>query len=288
MGWASSGFDALDEIQDGGGGGGESSGSRVLNYWTPWAGEGNTPTTKLIVLLDDEPFGFWAHNMWVYTKKSGDNEICLRKNGIADKCPLCEKAEQNKTGWASFSGYLTVIDCGEVRFGAGEDDKERQIIDALEGWDNGKTGDSHRVYQFGKKLLKLNRGGKDKPGLMVELRRLKERKGGSLVGTVWAVTRKAQKEETCGTGWEYRGRIDVSSTESLKAALVDLPGSPLHGTDDSMLKFVDNEPINYAEHFEPKSYAQLASLVGMKVAPAPAPASNVSGDDGDMDEDIPF
>ena len=287
--WAQSGFDSIDEQDEawssGGGGGG--SGRRPLNYWTPWVEpDKGGPATKLVVLLDDVPFCFWSHNMWPYTKKSGDTEICLKRNKIHKECPLCDRADDMKN-WPSYAGYLTVIDCGTVKFGTGEDDKERLLIDDLVGWDNGKSGKDHRVYQFGKKLMKLNRGGKDKPGLLVELRRLKERKGGSLAGTVWALTRKAQKEETAGTGWEYRGRIDVSSTDALKQGLVDLPGSPLVGPEDDMLKFVDCEPINYGEVFEPKSYDQLASVAGVKPKAAAPPPQQPSGD-GDMDEEIPF
>lgn len=285
--WAQSGFDSVDEQDEqwkseGGSGGG----GFVLNYWTPWVSpEKGGPVTKLVVLLDDVPFCFWEHNMWPYTKKSGDSEICRKRNKIEDgECPLCDKADEMKN-WPSYGGFLTVIDCGTVKFGTEENDREQLVIEDLEGYTKGD-----KTYQFGRKLLQLKRGGKDKPGLLIKLRRYKERKGGTLVGTVWALTRTAQKEETAGTEWEYRGRVDVSSTESLKEALVALPGSPLSSVEDDMIKFVTNEPYNYGEVFEPKSRAQLAALVGSPVAasPAPAPSQAPQGGSGDMDDDIPF
>jgi hypothetical protein len=295
--WAQSGFDSMDEQDEqwkGEGGGGNGDGKFVLNYWTPWVEpEKGGPITKLIILLDDVPFAFWQHNMWYLTKKSGDFEICLKRNKIDPdgNCACCDQMETHKN-WPSYGGFLTVIDCGQVVFGTEEDDKERLEIKSLEGWDNGKSGKDHRIYQFGKKLMGAKRGGKDKPGLMVKLRRYKERKGGSLVGTVWAVTRTAQKEETAGTEWEYRGRVDVSSKESLKQALMDLPGSPLTSVEDDMLKFVDSDLINYGEHFEPKNNAQLAKIIGApqptsKSEPEPEPETP-SGETGDLDDDIPF
>lgn len=301
-GWASTGFDAMDEQEEWESSGGGSGGSNTLTYWTPWVEpEKGGPVTKLILLLDDAPFSFWEHGLYTFGKKSSEKAICLKRNRIADTCPICDihnkQVAKDLRAWPSFVGYLTVIDCGEIKFGSAEDENERVVIDRISGWDNGKKGQEHRVWQFGKKIMPLKKGGQDKPGLLAKLRRLKERKGGSLVGTLWAVTRTASKEEVVGTEWEYRGRVDVSSSEALKNALVQLPGSPLTSTDDPMIRDLTNEPVNYSKVFVPKSASEMMSWLGIRDDSKHENGGGGRGSDRggsggggsqDMDDDVPF
>lgn len=261
-GWAKTGFDSVDEAAN------EYTNNpsdEVRDYWTP------VGSTKRIVLIDDIPFCFWNHSLYELTKQAGDNEICLKRNHIEKTCPLCE-ADM----WSSFMGYLTVVDCGEV---------VRQGADvSLMGY-QGKNA----LYQFDKKKMPLKKGGKDKPGMLQKLRTFKDRKGGSLVGTVWDVTRHGKKEESVGADWEYVGRIDLSSSDALKQALVDMEGSPLDSVDDPMIEDLTTEPAPYDELFQPKSIAQLAKLLpGGGQAQLAQQAEESSGSYGDADDDIPF
>ena len=197
------------------------------SFWMP------AEATKRILFLDADPFCFYEHSLWAITKSSKDKEVCLKRNGISDTCPLCD-AEL----WPSFTGYFTIIDMGDVTYEQGGNV-------SLDGW----TNDKGVTYQFGRKLYGAKRGGRDKPGILKKLHRLAAKRGG-LQGTVWDVYRSGSKVASIGDEFEFVTKLEEGEYLDY---LIDF------GADPDKLNL---EPVNYAEHFEPKSAAELQRIVG--------------------------
>ena len=270
-GWASTGFDAMDEADK------EFAYDKnsVRDFYI------KAPGTKVIVFLDDVPMCFWRHSLYGITHQNGDYVVCLQRNHIEPVCPLCELPQQVQSDfkvYPTFVGVLTVIDCGDLEVNKTTGKRN------LKGW----TSKKGVTYQFGRKALVMKKGSEKKPGSLPKIRRLKEKRGGSLLGTVWEVSRFGENDDGIGTEWEYMGKIDVSSLESLKAGLVALDGSPLSGTSDPLLKELELGPLDYAAAYQPKAAAYLQKIADK--LPKGGKAKQEGGQDGEgsVGEDIPF
>lgn len=269
--WANRGFDDPPDYGNYGGGG--DGGTKTFGFFIP-APDPEHPQgyTKRILFLDTVPFAFWEHNFYKITGKSQDKAICIGRSGIDKRgCPLCEQEF-----WPRYVGYFTVIDLGTVVRQGG---KVR-----LEGY----RGKKDRVWQFDKKLLCAGRGGDDKPGVLKKLERYRERHGGDLTGTVWDVTRTGKKVEACGDEWDFVERV---KPEEFAEYLVRW------GADRSKLELT---PVDYYEEFVPRSYEDLARVIGRSGDPRRDGPGRGDGekrvdgagyDDGGQppgDDDIPF
>jgi hypothetical protein len=224
MTWGSQSWDSLDDDF----GGKKNNGSNeTRTFYLP------AQVTKRVLFLTDAPYTFYQHSLYELTGSGKDKEICLKKNRIAQECPLCDNEM-----WPSLIGFFTVIDMGDVKRGS-----DGQIT--LEGW----TSDRGVTYQFDKKLLGAKRGGRDKPGILRKLGRLAEKHQG-LVGCVFDVYRSGGKTETCGDEWEFVEKISPEQyADYLRAS----------GADDDQIP--DFEQVNYTEHFVPKTVEELSRMV---------------------------
>lgn len=209
----------------------EKSETRVKDFFLR-AGE-----TKRIIVLGADPYCFFQHNLWSYTKTM-QKEVCLKRNGIGP-CPICEANDDeanDKKSWASFIGYFSVIDCGLLTKNG---DKEM-----LTGW----VSDKGTNYQFETKLLGAKKGGSSKPGMLMKLQRLSQRAGG-LKFTVWDVYRSGKQTESIGDDWELVQKLETA--QAVQAYCEGLGAE----------KSVDTSIINYADHFVPSSYDELKRIV---------------------------
>ena len=222
-------------------------------FWMP------PEKTKRIMFLGDDPFVFHEHSLWNLTKTSA-KEICLKRNGIGDECPLCD-AEM----WPSVVGAFTIIDMGDVVPGKKKGETK------LEGW----TNDKGQTFQFGRKLYTPKRGGKDKPGILRKIQRLSEKKGG-LIGTVWDVYRSGQKVESVGDEFEFVERVDKDKWTEY---LVNLGANP---------EYLSLEVIDYNKAFQPSSVEELRGLVGGTPKVTETTPGGVEKVDLGDDDDIPF
>lgn len=269
MSWAQTGFDAMDEAEA------ESSkGYGPRDFWVP------SGKTKRIVFLDDTGFMFWEHGLYGLTKQVSDREICLVKNKIADSCPLCD-AGDHPSGkelrlYPSFVGIFTVIDCGDVL----RNPTTKKV--SLEGFKSKKG----KVYQFDKKVLRAKKGSNEKPGMLPFIRRKKEQRGGSLLGTVWDTFRAGDKTDSIGNEWEYVTKIDVSTPEALREGLMGLEGSPLTSSGDPLIAELNNLPLEYEKLFVPKTPAQLQRYFS-KMGGGTGDGTGDLGGQG-PEEDVPF
>lgn len=246
MSWGSQSWDSVDDF-----GGSEKTASNdgPRTFYMPQG------VTKRIIFLDNAPFTFWQHSLYEITRSAKDKEICLKKNRIAQECPICDKEL-----WASMIGYFTVVDMGDVKRGAGGEVK-------LEGW----TSDKGVVYQFGKKLLGAKRGGKDKPGILKKIARLAERHG-DLTGCVFDVYRSGGKVESCGDEWDFVEKVAPDQiADYLRNA----------GAEDDHV--ADLTPYNYTEVFEPKTVEQLKAIVSGGGSASSAPSWGGASPSGSSD-----
>lgn len=258
--WARQGWDCVDESDNrgGGSGGGGGGSSKVMVVWMP------PDVTKRFLFLDSDPFCFYEHSLWAYTRSGKDKAICLERNKLDDRgCPPCDDEK-----WPSFIGYFTVIDMGDVVQGSGDDVE-------LRGWE----ADNGTVYQFGRKLLGAKKGGKDKPGILKKLQRLAGKHGGRLGGTVWDVYRSGSKSEGCGDEWEFVTKL-ANRSEVMEYL-------ERFGADKEQLEL---KPFDYNAVFEPKTYEELQRIVGGRGGQEPPPPSDQDGgfDPDYIDDEIPF
>jgi hypothetical protein len=255
---ADMGWDQMENAQNarGGEGGGPDS-LKHQRFWTP------VGVTKRIVFLDEFPFCFWGHSLWAITGNSWEVEICLKKHRLDKRgCPLCASEM-----WPSYIGNFSVIDMGTLEDGQ------------LKGW----VSDKGVNYQFGRKFLGAKSGGKDKPGMLPKLKRLADKRGGKLIGTVWDVYRSGQKVEAVGDEWEFVEQVKPTA-EAIKRYLLDL------GAEEKYLKV---QPINYAELFKPNTFERLERLCRgaspkKDTEPDPPGQDTTFGNDSPPDDSIPF
>lgn len=127
---------------------------------------------KDTVWVDDDPFGIYEHN----PKMNGNYRNWLTcQQGACDEVVCCTQLGPNSR---YYCGYVTGVDCSE--------------------WVD-KKGNKH---QYEMRLIQF------KLRSMKKFKRKKETKG-SLVGTMWRLTREDDHAPTCGDDWEFQRDIDM-------------------------------------------------------------------------------
>jgi hypothetical protein len=192
--------------------------------------------TKRILFLDDIGFAFYEHDTYNLTRR-GDRVVCLRKNSLDERgCPYCEADL-----WAYFIGYASVIDMGYVEID-GEDV-------TLEGTVSKK--DDNVIYQFDRKLYGAKRGSQEKPGMLPKLKRLAQKHGGSLVGTVWDCYRSGKKASKIGDEMEF---VEKVAPADFEAYLLEI-GAKKDKLKDNLV------PFKYMDEFKPLTFEEMQRTV---------------------------
>ncbi len=194
------------------------------------------PATKRVLFIDGAPLHMWMHSLFG-VRGAGDHKdaVCLRKNNISERCPLCE--EQIRL---QFVGFFTVVDMGFVEYISGKA--------KLHGTPSNR--DPNRVFQFQRRILGAKKGGGDKPGVLMTLKWEAEKRGEDFTGTVWDTSRAGGKTEAVGNNWSYVDRI---SPQDYERYLIDL------GADQQYLNVT---PCDFGEEIKALSEANLAGMVG--------------------------
>lgn len=253
MSWGQTGWDGDDlEPPESFGGDSESFAPRRL-----YVGIGST---KRVLVVDDVFFRFWEHSLYKATGKAKDKCLCLERNDLDQRgCPPCDDDM-----YPAYVGYLTVIDLGDVKY----TDEGPE----LHGW----TSSKDVLYQFERRAAGFKRGGKDKPGMMQEIRRLRQARGGSLVGCIYDVHRSGKLVETVGDKWSFveqfptkkitvkvdgekKEKVVLDQEKCLELLLEMGADNPARG--DNAGK-VEMEPFDYVNEFKPHTYEALKSLLG--------------------------
>lgn len=257
MSWFKTGYESADTAYD------DLPSSGPRRVWMP------PEVTNRYLFLENEPTCFWEHQFVV----NGDWknwEPCKKRNRLDNVCSICDRFPDRNP---SFVGLHTVI--------------------SLTPW----TDDKGRVWCYGRQIYTAKLGGKDKPGILKRLQRIKEKEG-RMRGLVLECYRSGAKTESVGDEIEVVERIDPEAVVAwVKTQLVDHiklvnkgrePGKEM--TMERFLKSNPIEPFNFGEVIKPRSNADLLSMLG-----GPSSSSSSSGGHRDkqedydaLDEDIPY
>lgn len=251
MGWFNTGFESTGSAYDYDDG---PKGPR--RYWMP------ADTEKRVIFLDDVPTTFWEHNF-----KHGGNwrnwEPCKFRNKMDDSCAVCDRYPDRKP---SFIGMLSVIN--------------------LTTWQS-RDG---KEFCYGRELFVAKLGGKDKPGVLKKLERLKKQHGG-LTGCIFDIYRSGGKTESVGDEFTLVEKIDPKKMAAYgKAQLkewvqyvneqIEDPENYL--TLDKLWERAPWTPFDYGEILTVRSNEELRAMFGA--------AGSEDGDGGSSaaDDDVPY
>jgi len=87
----------------GGGGGGGFDPRNIFRWYIPKSAIGEE---KELIFLDDSAFNCWMHH-YAVNGRWGNWETCIKRAGISDTCPLCERDSNVST---MYIGHYTVLD----------------------------------------------------------------------------------------------------------------------------------------------------------------------------------
>lgn len=175
MSWFGQGFSSMENAYDNVPGK-ESGPKRV---WIP------PEQTKQFIFLDDDPVTYWEHQF-----KYGGNwrnwRPCVTHNGFGPECPICEAYEDR---YPYFVGLFSVIEMTPFF-----------------------TKKTQEEINYTRKIFPAKKGGKEKPGVLKKLERLKG-KHGRLKGLVFDVHRSGKKTESVGDEFELVEKVDPDKIE---------------------------------------------------------------------------
>lgn len=261
MSWFKTGYESTKTAYD------DLPSSGPRRVWMP------PETTNRFLFLDNDPTCFWEHQFQV----NGDWknwEPCKRRNHMENVCALCDRFPDRN---ASYIGYHTVI--------------------SLTPW----TDDKGRTWCYGRQMYGAKLGGKEKPGVLKKLERIKQKKG-RIRGLVIDCYRSGSKAESVGDDLEVVEEIDPDAIVAWVKTLLPAHIEEMNkGRDDDkqmtlerFLRFNPVEPFNFEEVIKPRSNAELLTMLG-------GPASSNGGQSGGgrgnndkqddhsaLDDDIPY
>jgi len=258
--WFKTGYEATDHAYD------DVPSKGPSRFWV------NVDQTERVIILDDDPMMFWEHKF--QANGSWDNyEPCKRNNRMENVCAVCDRFPDKRP---YFVGLHTIITLTP---------------------NEGKDG---RLWCFSRKIFEPKLGGKDRPGTLKKLKRLKEQHG-HLRGLVIDCYRSGKQTERVGDDITVVEVIEPDAVVAwVKAQLPDhikrvnerIDDEKKHMTLEKFLKYNPIEPYNFEEIIKPRSNADLLTLLG-------GPSSSSSGgsgsgqednssDDNALDEDIPY
>jgi len=254
MGWFSTGFDSIDNAYD------FDSGSRgPRRFWMPPESE------KRIIFLDNDPATYWEHN-FKFNGSWQNWEPCKIRNKRENVCEVCKRYPDKKP---SFVGMFTVIN--------------------MTAWTSKHGGE----FCFGRELFVAKLGGKDKPGVLKKLARLKKQHG-ELTGCIFDTYRSGGLTEVIGDEFTFVEKIDKKKIESYGKKLLkewaeeineNIEDPEKHITLDKLWERAPWEPYDYDEILEMRSNEELKAMFG-----SGSTEGEEEGNDGSSsaDEDVPY
>ncbi len=236
--------------------------------------------TRRFLFLDDDPAAFWEHQ-FQYDGKWTNWEPCHERNKhlarlSGGSCPICKAYDDR---WPYFVGCHTVIE--------------------MTPW---FTKKDHIEMNFSRRIFAAKLGGKDKPGVLKKLEKLKS-KHGRLRGLIFDIERPGKKTEVCGSDFDLiekidPGEIQAYSMEQLKS-YVERRNKAVEDDKkkvsvEKLLEWSPWEPFNWEEKIKPRDISEIRAMFGKN---APSQESNGGGGstgtkddfkDGGVDDDIPY
>ena len=195
MSWMGTGYKSQEEIKEETPQ--ESDNKGPKRFWVKQGGE-----PQRIMFLDTQPMTCWEHN-YKWDGHWRNHEPCHFRMKIGPDweagCPMCnyKKARGDKAtvSWPRYGGFYTIMQ--------------------LTPWFSKRNAEINYRRQL---LVALN-GSDENPGVLRDLRRLSE-KYGRLKGLIFDVTRKREKDESCGSDFELVEKISEDEIEAYGKKLV--------------------------------------------------------------------
>jgi hypothetical protein len=287
MSWYNTGYDATETAWDDVP---YDSDAKDKRFFVPYpGGTKNTPVedcTKRILVLDDDPASFWEHQ-FKFRGNFKHREVCWKRNKQlaaqgGGECPPCERISDK---YPYYVGLHTIID--------------------MTPWFT-KKGNVEMNFQ--RRIFAAKLGGKDKPGVLVKLRKLRA-KHGRLRGLIFDVERPGKKTEVCGSEFDLVQKLDSDQIETYcmeqMQEYVKRRNAKL--ADDKqvdvakLLEWNPWEPYDWGEEAKPTPLADLRKMFGKDggyevdsySGGGGGGSSKSSSNDGDgksdmVDDDIPY
>lgn len=214
------------------------------------------PVVHRIMFLNEAPFRFWEHGLYSFRNATDHyTAVCLAKNKIDKRgCPFCDK--DGGDNWPSYVGLFTIIDFGQVLYGPGG-----KVELHHRKWTNKKGEDQEDP--FPKLILAAKAGSKKSPGVLQKLLFQAERRGNSLEGTVWDVSRSGDKEAGVGETWEYVDRVDPNEYKEYLAKYgADKESVDVEPIDDWPAFLEGDDSQEYSSKLV--SYEEAQKIVGIR------------------------
>ena len=246
---------------DGGGGGGMGDDVKLWKFRFKMPDAANNPlqkdkpVTHRIMILNEAPFQFWEHGLYSFRRNTDHYTMpCIAKNRIDKRgCPVCDKEGGND--WPSCIGLFTIIDFGQVIYGP-----KGSIELHHRTWTNKKNEEIEDA--FPRKILAAKKGSKKSPGVLKHLLYQAERRGNSLEGTVWDVSRSGEKEAGIGETWEYVDRVAPEDyVKYLEKFGADTEGLNVDAIEDWAAFLQGDEERGYSNKIV--TYEQAQRIVGL-------------------------
>jgi hypothetical protein len=270
---------------------------------------------RRVLFLDGEdgmPFGFHLHSHYNNANGRRVEEVCLLKNGLADRCPLCEHTysvkdkktgkEQEQSWYPSYVGCYSVLDLGIPTKVDG-----RVVLVPVERTYKGKTYQD----QWRRKMLLLKRGGEKRPGMLTKVTEMVGREFGEEVpdfrGVLFDVVRnEGDQTDRVGDSWTLLKKNEDTPIRLAPGewqAYCVARGMTPEALEEA-IKYRAFEPFDFRAMWRPKTVAQLEHVLAVALGQASEeprggdyegsttgegnPPGWVPGDQLPPDDDIPF
>lgn len=254
MGWWNTGFESQDNAWDFNDG--KAGGPR--RFWMP------PEVEKRVLCLDDNPQTYWEHN-FKYKGSWMNWEPCKIRNRIEDDCELCDRYPDR---YPAFLGLLSCIN--------------------MTPWENKKG----QEFCYARELIAAKMGGKDKPGMLKKLERLKKQHGG-LTGAIFDIYRSGAKTESIGDEWTLVEKIPPKEIASFGKKMLkewvekvneNIEDPEKHLTVEKLWDRYPWEPFDYEEVIKMRSNEELRVMLGSSTTDD----DNDDGGSSAADQDAPY
>jgi hypothetical protein len=188
---------------------------------------------------------------------------CKKRNRMDDDCAVCDRYPDRKP---SFIGMLSVIN--------------------MTPWES-KQG---REFCYGRELFVAKLGGKDKPGVLKKLERLKKQHGG-LTGCVFDIYRSGGKTESVGDEFTLVEKIEPKDIAAFGKRHLKEWAQRINEQIDDPEKYLTLDKLWERAPWEPYDYSEILEVRSneeLRVMFSTAGTADDDIEDDSVDEDVPF
>ena len=257
MGWYNSGFDSTNNAYDY-----DDKDKGPRRFWMPPEAE------KRIIFLDENPQTYWEH-VFKHRGSWKNYEPCKIRNRMDNDCAVCERYPES---FPAFIGMFSIIN--------------------LSIWENNKG----MQFCYGRELFVAKLGGKEKPGVLKKMERLKKQNNG-LTGCIFDVYRSGKKTESVGDEFTLIEKIEPRKLvehgkglikEWVKKINENISDPEKHYTLEKFWERNPWVPFNYEEILTFRSNEQLKEMFKLSGKDESSKEKDDSSNDNALDDSAPY